>query len=144
MLSDRRKSTGELVRKAFEILLAHPEGMTPYAVLQCFQQELPEQYRRHSQSQKIWDGLLYGTVAPTKALWLSNNEGRWLITEAGRQAFYQFQDPEQFLAEAGRHSLKGWLTVRFPTLYALGCKARYQATIEYRLVRRIGLRRLAR
>lgn len=144
MFSERRKRTGELVRKAFEILLANPEGMTPYAVLQRFQQDWPDLENGESRLQMVWEGLLYGTVAPAKALWLRDNQGRWLVTEEGRQAFHQFQDPEQFLAEAGRRSLKGWVTVRFPALYALACKMRYQATIELRLVRRVGVRQLAR
>jgi hypothetical protein len=144
MFNKSRKSHGELVRRAFEILLNHPEGMTFTSVLQRFQQDIPEDYRGESYIQKLYYGLLYGAVAPTKALWLVDDQGHWSVTEKGRKAFYEFQDPEQFLAEAARHSFKGWVTVQFPRLYAAACRTRYQATIEYRLARRVGPRRLAR
>src|SRR2546428_7107467 len=144
MFSARRKNTAEMVRKAFEILLAHPEGLTSYTIFLRFQQGLTVQYEGDLDDRKIWDGLVYGMVAPAKAHWLNNDQGRWLVTEEGRHAFHQFQDPERFFVEAGRYSLKGWVTVRFPSLYAWACKARYQISIEYRMARRIGARQLMR
>lgn len=142
MFSDRRRSAGEVVRKAFEILVNHPEGLTPVVVLQRLKKDLPEQYKDGLYLRKIWEGLIYGMVAPKNALWLRDNEGLWSVTEEGRQAFQQFRDPEQFLIEAGRRSFKGWIAASFPGPFALACKIRYQVGIEYRLVRRIGVRRL--
>ena len=44
----------------------------------------------------------FATVDCVKAGWLLKQRGIWTITDAGREAYRAFQDPEQFYREAVR------------------------------------------
>lgn len=143
-----RKRSGELIRKVFEILIANPEGLPAEAVLQHIEQSFPLTEFEMSPNptvpcNKRFQAIThFGTIPPLKAGWLSFDEGRWAVTEEGRRAYSQFQDPEAFFLEAGRRSGKGWLAVHFPRFYSLAGNAKDQALIEYKLVQRIGPRQL--
>jgi hypothetical protein len=94
---------------------------------------------------RVFEAAAYrGTIAPVKAGWLQDENGRWRVTREGEQAWTRFPDPEHFLIEASRRSMKGWLSVRFPGPYAVTCKAKSQLVTEFKMVRRVGLRKLAR
>jgi hypothetical protein len=69
------------------------------------------------------------------------DRGRWMISEKGTRAHASYPDPDKFLLEAARHSLRGWLAVRTP-LYLYGVKGLERLSLELRAIRRIGLRQL--
>ncbi len=144
MFAKTRKRTAETVRKAFDVLIAHPDGLYPHAILQHFKQKWPEHNRGNLEDKQAWDDLMYGSIAPTKASWMFEKQGRWVVTDAGREAFHQYTDPLRFLNEAGRHSFKGWLVARFPGPIATIAKTRYQMLLELRLIHRVGVAQLAR
>src|SRR5215217_5312499 len=140
-----RKRIGELLLKVFEILLDEPNGLSFSTVLKRLEQTLPlTDFERNvhpskSPSRRFEVATQIGANAPIKAGWLIDYKGCWSVTEKGRQAYSEFQDPEAFLIAAGRHSLRGWLSLHFPQLYSLAGAALYRVKIEYRLIRRVGL-----
>src|SRR5215216_139058 len=140
-----RKRVGELLLKVFEILLDEPNGLPSGTVLKRLEQTLPlTDFERNvdpskSPSRCFEVATQVGAIAPIKAGWLIDYKGCWSITEKGRQAYSEFQDPEAFLIAAGRHSLRGWLSLHFPGLYTFAGTALYRFKIEYRLIRRVGL-----
>jgi hypothetical protein len=143
MVRTTRKRTGELVRKVFEILLAHPQGLAPEAVLRLIEQSLHlTEFERgiHPSLFKNYELIArFGTIAPVKAGWLISNNGRWCVSEEGKRAYARYDDPERFMIEAGRLSIKGWLSVHLPRFYSCLIKAADQVMIEFKLVRRVGL-----
>jgi hypothetical protein len=145
--SDRVRA-GELVRKAFEILLSAPDGIHDRLVLAQIERSFPLTEAERApgcgrDALKPFEATVYrGIVAPLKTGWLVVSKGKWQVTEAGRRAYAQFPEPERFLLEAGRRSIRGWVSVHFPRLYFSLGRAREQLLLEYRLVRRVGLRRL--
>lgn len=46
--------------------------------------------------------IRFATIAPVKAGWLLKSKGRWTLTDQGKKAYEQFQDPEKFVKEGGR------------------------------------------
>jgi restriction system protein len=44
----------------------------------------------------------FATIAPVKAGWLIKSKGRWTLTEEGKKAYEQIQDPEEFERQVGR------------------------------------------
>ena len=91
--------TGELLRKLFEILLAHPEGMRAQDALGALrsQVELTEyeqgSYESGSRFEKI---VRFATIDYVKAGWLLKDKGRWVVTDQGREAYGKFKSPESF------------------------------------------------
>lgn len=99
--------TGAHLRKLFEILLIHPDGlqagealnklaaavvMTPYEA-GIYQSTGTRRF------EKI---IRFATIDCVKAGWLQKSKGNWSITEAGKDAFESFPDPERFYREAIR------------------------------------------
>ena len=101
---------------AFEVLIAHPDGLHPHTILQYVKEKWPERDWGSLEHEQVWGDLLYGSIAPRKASWMFHKEGRWAVTEAGREAFHRYTDPLRFLDEAGRLSFKGWFAAKFPGL----------------------------
>lgn len=140
-----RKRRAELLHKAFEILLAHPDGLAPQDVLEQIEESVPltESEKSPSKSLRRFEEIVWlGTIAPAKAGWLRNDQELWLVTEEGQRAYARFQDPEQFLSEATRHSRRGWMSVQFPEFYSFATKTADQLRMEYKLIRRVGPRQL--
>src|SRR5215211_4102959 len=139
-----RKRVGQLLLKVFEILLEEGNGLPSSTVLKRLEQTLPltDSERNvdpsRSPSRCFEVATQIGANAPLKAGWLVDNKGSWSITKKGREAYSEFHDPEAFLIAAGRHSLRGWLSLHFPRLYAFAGSALYRVKIEYRLIRRVG------
>lgn len=143
MAAMTRRRTAELIRKVFEIVLPHPEGLPSEAVIRRIQQTLVGNGALSSAYANQFDVTAHTvTIAPIRAGWLINEEDRWLVTEQGRRAFAEFQDPEKFLKEAARQSVRGWASVNFPRFYARAGRLKEQVIAEYRVARRVGLRRL--
>lgn len=142
-----RKRRAELLRRAFDILREHPNGLPASAVFERIERSFPltesERSATHSSPWRLFEEVVWlGTIAPAKAGWLRNDLERWLITEEGWRAYDKFQDPEEFMARAGKLSWKGWASVRFPQFYSLTSKTIDRLIIEYKLIRRVGLRQL--
>ncbi|MBX9582643.1 MAG: Mrr restriction system protein [Gemmataceae bacterium] len=104
---------GDLLRKLFEVLLGHPQGLpakqaldllaarvefTPYE-LELTREGRPRYVKR----------LYYSSVNLARAGWLAKRgRAAWVVTERGKQAYANFVDPLQFYQEAehGRYSAK--------------------------------------
>ncbi len=103
-----RLRQGELVRKVFEILIAHPEGLAAKDVLRQVEQALPltdyerSDYPNRPGIRRFEKIVRFSTIAPVKAGWMVKEKGSWKITEEGRSAFARLKDPEEFQREAGR------------------------------------------
>jgi len=143
---DRRRRA-ELIRRVFDILLEHPGGLPPTHVLERIGETFPlteSERRAHpSRPRRRFEEVAWiGTIAPAKAGWLHNDDARWRLTEEGERACHDFRDPEEFVAEASRHSRRGWASVRFPVLYSLATRSFDKLRDEYRLVRRVGPKQL--
>lgn len=137
MLLKKRKDTGVLVRGLFEVLLDHPEGLPIKAALEtCL--------ARISNSDNGLPGgqLLQGCVAPIKAGWLVIDGDSFVVSQEGKLAYQRYSDPDDFLLHAGKHSLRGWMSIHFPEPYFFLGKLRDQFASEYRVAKRIGVRNL--
>jgi len=101
-----RKRIGELVRKAFSILLEHPEGLPAKDVLAQLEKsiELTEfeksDYPNHPGVRRFDKIVRFATIGLVKAGWLVKSKGRWILTEEGRIAYKEYKDPEQFSRKA--------------------------------------------
>ena len=98
-----RRRTGELLRKLFEILLRHPDGMQAKDALAelAGAVHLSEyekgNYRLGRRFEKI---VRFATIDTVKAGWLTKNKGRWTVTEEGKRAYQAHVDAETFYKEA--------------------------------------------
>ena len=103
-----RERTGELVRKVFEILLPHEDGMPAKEVLANVEADLEltpferSEYPNRPGVRRFDKIVRFGTIAPVKAGWLTKSKGRWTLTDEGRTALDRFQDPAGFIREASR------------------------------------------
>jgi len=142
---NNRRQTAEVARKAFELILAESDGMSRSALLQGLQKCCPSALASGTTDdcgkaqQDIADIARTGSIAPLRAGWLSADEDEWRVTQEGRAAYYRFRNPEEFLSAAGKLSNKAWLAVHFPGFYSLASKTKDQLSLEYRLVRQVGL-----
>jgi hypothetical protein len=145
-----RRRTGEVARKVFEVVLAHPEGLPYNSALKHVKQSipLPVSDRDTTISQlflkSIEEIARLGIIASVKAGWLTNQHDVMSVTELGRNAYTRYQDPEEFMTKAGRRSVMGWLSVSYPRPYLLACRAKDRLMTEYMVIRRVGPRQLSK
>lgn len=103
-----RKRVGELQRGVFKILLDHAEGLPANEVLERLEKIVPptdfekSDYPNRPGVRRFEKIVRFATIAPVKAGWLVKSKGRWTLTEEGKKAYAQFQDPEKFVKEGGR------------------------------------------
>lgn len=103
-----RQRQGQLVRKAFEVLMEYPEGLPAREVIARVEKELgptPFEQSHYASNPRIrrFDKILrFSTIGPVKAGWLVKQRGQWLLTDAGRRAYSQFRDPVEFRREIYR------------------------------------------
>jgi len=102
-----RRRTGELLRKLFEILLGHPEGLQAGVALETLAGAVTlsdyESGTYESSGTRRFDKIVrFATVDCVKAGWLLKHKGTWSITEAGAEAHKALRDPEAFYREAVR------------------------------------------
>ena len=135
MGAETHARTGRLVRQVFALLLEHPEGLPIRAILDSIGEtdELSEKQTDR------FEEVMRGCVAPIKAGWLLAGRHHLTVSDQGKQAFARYNDPAEFLQEAGRRSAKGWLSVNFPRPYYLAGKLKDQLVAEVRAARRIGI-----
>lgn len=142
MSAQRRRHTGTLVRKVFEILLPHPQGLPFKRILQLLE-GTPDNQSTDLASFST-EEVACGCIAPIKAGWLLSDKDVFAVSPAGIEAYNRYQDPAQFMVEAGRSSFRGWLSVHFPVFYYSAGKAMSQVIVEYQVAKRVGIRRLLR
>lgn len=102
-----RKRTGELLRKLFELLREHPEGLQAGNALERLANSVTltdyEAGTYESSGTRRFDKIVrFATVDCVKAGWLFKHKGTWTVTEAGLQAYKAFPEPEAFYREAVR------------------------------------------
>ena len=106
-----RRRTGELLRKLFEILLKHADGLPAADALAQLASQVklsPYESGTYENGRRRFDTILrYGTVDCVKAGWLVKAHGKWTVTEAGREALKSYPDPEAFYKRAV-HLYREW------------------------------------
>jgi restriction system protein len=99
--------TGELIRKVFQILWYHPDGLPIQGIcaqiassswLTEHEYEDDPEFNIPRYEHAIWLGLL----PFEKAGWLVRKRDRWSISEEGRQACKRFSSATEFCLEATR------------------------------------------
>jgi hypothetical protein len=127
----RRLSTA--AKNVAEVLSVHPDGLQFYSLLE---RAAPGSIEG---DEVVERDIRRGAIAMIKAGWIVIDGGRWKISEKGSRAHARYTDPDKFLLVASRQSLRGWLAIQTP-LYLYGVKSLEKLSIEYRAIRRIGLR----
>ncbi|MGA8694811.1 MAG: restriction endonuclease [Xanthobacteraceae bacterium] len=99
--------TGAHLRKLFEILMPHPEGLQAGEALKklaaSVQMTPYEEGLYESSGRPRFEKIVrFATIDCAKAGWLVKNKGVWSITDAGKKAFNDYPDPEKFYREAIR------------------------------------------
>lgn len=102
-----RKRTGELLRKLFEILSKHPDGLQAGVALEQLANSVTlteyESGNYESSGTRRFEKIVrFATVDCVKAGWLAKHKGTWLVTDAGLQAYKNHPSPEAFYREAVR------------------------------------------
>ncbi len=104
-----RKRTGELLRKLFEILKGHQDGMKAHIALEALASSVemtPHEkgmYESNGTSTRRFEKIVrFATIDCVKAGWLVKHKGTWLITNEGISAYEKIKDPEAFYKEAVR------------------------------------------
>ena len=98
--------TGEFIRKLFEILIAHPEGMKAQDALAALRASVQltefEKGFYSSGSPRFEKIVRFATVDCVKAGWMIKENGRWIATSEGITAFRKITSPEDFYRSATR------------------------------------------
>ena len=95
-----------MVRKVFEILLAHPEGLPAKQVLAAAADQLTlspfeaSDYPNHPGIRRFEKIVRFSTISFVKAGWLAKTKGTWVVTDEGRAAYETHQDPAEFMRAA--------------------------------------------
>jgi hypothetical protein len=103
-ITNRRQ--GEFVRKVFEILWDHPDGVPAREVLSRIERETElspfelSTYPKQPNIQRFTKVVRFATIGPVKARWMEKEKGRWTLTEEGRAAYREFEDPEALFRRA--------------------------------------------
>lgn len=99
-----RRRTGEFVRKLFELLIPHPDGLPAREAISALigKVELTEYEKGSYESggQRFEKIVRFATVDCVKAGWLLKQKGRWSITDEGKKAYAAIADPEAFYRRA--------------------------------------------
>jgi len=99
-----RRRTGELIRKLFEILISHPEGLQAREALDQLRAQAQltdyEKGNYESGGSRFDQIVRFATVDCVKAGWLQKHKGRWSVTEEGKAAYAAYPDPETFYRRA--------------------------------------------
>jgi restriction system protein len=99
-----RRRNGEFLRKIFEILLDHPEGVRARDVISQIAASIKlseyEQSEYESGGKRYDKIIRFATVDCVKAGWMVKNKGTWLLTDDGKKAYATYKDPEDFAKKA--------------------------------------------
>lgn len=99
--------TGERLRRLFEILLPHADGLPRDVAIARLLEAMPlspHEAGHYSSSglPRITALLGFGTAACVKAGWMSKDQRLWRVTPEGERAFHEFSDPLVFIRTATR------------------------------------------
>lgn len=106
MAENSLERSGQLVRKAFEILMGSPDGMRAKDVLKALENAVSltpyeqSEYPNRPGVRRFEKIVRFATIGPVKAGWLTKSKGRWTLTDEGKAAFKEYPDPEQFMKRA--------------------------------------------
>jgi restriction system protein len=99
-----RRRTGEFLRKLFEILTAKSEPVPAREALDLLTKQvtLTEYEKGHYPSGPVrFEQIVrFATVDCVKAGWFEKHKGRWSVTDAGKDAYTKYSDPEDFYKQA--------------------------------------------
>ena len=99
-----RRRTGEFIRKLFELLIPHPEGLPAREALDALRAKVQlteyEKGSYESGGQRFEQIVRSATVDCVKAGWLLKHKGRWSITDEGKAIYATIADPEEFYRRA--------------------------------------------
>jgi restriction system protein len=104
-----RRRTGEFIRKLFDILILHPDGIPGREAIAALRKKVElTEYEKGSYATsppgvpRFEVIVRFATVDCVKAGWLLKQKGRWTITEEGKKAFADqaLLDPEAFYRQA--------------------------------------------
>lgn len=108
MPSITKRRTGELLRKMVEILIDHGDSLHVNIIFNKIQDTMQltdfelGYYPSSPDSPRFKYLIRFSTIGMVKAGWLIKNKGFWTLTDEGRSAYYQFQNPEAFRLEVNR------------------------------------------
>ncbi len=139
---NKKRQLAEHVRRLFQILLQHPEGLSTKELWERLNQDLADGGNNQSEATLSFEELSFACVGPIKAGWLVVNQHWWLLSPEGKRAYEDYRDPRRLMVEAGERSSQGWLAVHFPRAYSTAGKIKDQVTSEVRTIRRVGVSRL--
>jgi restriction system protein len=98
--------TGELLRKLFEILFKHPEGVRAQDALKVLRESVNlteyEKGEYSAGSPRFEKIVRFATVDCVKAGWLVKDKGIWSVTEDGKKAYHDLKASEDFYRTAQR------------------------------------------
>jgi len=142
-----RKRRAELLEKALDILIEHPQGLPASVLLGRIGDSAAlseEELSAHpTRPLRRFEELVWlSTIAPAKAGWLQNDPECWTLTDEGKRAYHTSVSTEDFIARAAARSSRGWVSVYFPEVYSFITKSADRLLIESRLLRRVGPREL--
>ncbi|HEY6331392.1 MAG TPA: hypothetical protein VI756_18850 [Blastocatellia bacterium] len=83
-----------------------------------------------------------GNVALVRAGWLAEQSGHWELTPQGVEALDRLSEPDEFLRAAARSSVRARLAIAFPAMYIALRRWKYQISVDYSLVKRVGIRKV--
>jgi restriction system protein len=96
------KRKGEIVRKVFEILSSSDNGIKAGELMKMLRDQLQLTdyekgfYPSSPTYPRIDKITRFSTIPAVKAGWLIKSKGIWSITEDGKEAYNEFQDPVEF------------------------------------------------
>jgi restriction system protein len=106
-----RRRCGELLRGLFDVLMPLADGLPAAQALDAVSKVVPpttfELGTFESGGRRYEKIIRWSTVDCVKAGWLVKSHGRWTITDEGRKAHSQLQDPEAFYKRAV-HLYQAW------------------------------------
>jgi restriction system protein len=101
-----RRRLGEMLRKLFEILAKHPEGLQAHKALETLAGSLtltPHEAGNYPSGGRRFEKIVrFATIPAVKAGWLIKSKGLWLVTSDGKTAHTKHREPEAFYREAKR------------------------------------------
>ncbi len=119
-----RRRLGELQRAAFAALLNEPDGLAVQEIVKRAEAECPakpfedQTYPNQPGVRRYPKMLRLATITAVKAGWLIKDNGVWRLTEEGRSAYAQHEDPEAF-EKAAIDGYKAWKAQhKSPVAYA--------------------------
>lgn len=103
-----RERLGEIVRVVFKVLEHHQEGLPVREALGKAEAELTlspwerSDYPNRPGIRRFDKLIRFATITAVKAGWMIKDGRRWILTEEGRRALHNFEEPEAFYRESIR------------------------------------------